>query len=362
MIRALSLGVFCMLPAAAFCQSLPDAVDRVSASVIAITVELDPSKQQAAPNTDKPKVKIIGAAVVLTPEGHIITAAHLLNAAEKITVEFSDGRKAVAQLMGKDPLTAVAVLKVDAPGTAFAVRFGNSDRVRRGQTVFSISEPFGLRGTVSTGIVAAITRGAAGPYQVLQSNEPVRPGSAGAPLFNLDGEVVGMASANYTQAGKPTGIGFAVASNAVKDIAGQLQRSGVVERGYLGLRMRKPNEQETKDLGFSPGEGVIVVQVLNGGPAASSEIVPGDAIASMNGRPIGNLSAFVNSVFDTPPEPWSSRGQTWIPAEEGWNNACAAARSAGWKHILPVKGSFERRRLLQVRAECGHNRVRPVRK
>jgi serine protease Do len=286
---------------------LPDTVDRVSASVVSVAVETTAptisasDAQSPRPDTTSPRI-VRGSGMVLTTEGHIITAAPVVNAANKVTVVFRDGSQTVAQIAGKDALTGVAVLKVNPPSPLIPVHFANSDRVRAGQPVFSVGNPFGLRGTVSSGIISAVARDATAPYQVLQTDVPIHPGSPGAPLFNFNGEVVGMASTIFTQAGRPTGIGFAVPSNVLKDVADRLQRVGVFERGFLGLQLRKPSEQEATSLGLQHGEGVIIVHVVEGGPTANSGLIAGDAIATLNGRPIGDLAAFVRSVFDLPPK------------------------------------------------------------
>jgi serine protease Do len=300
-LRGLTFAAMWFVPTVALCEALPDVVDRVSASVVTVAVE--GATDSAITNRNGQKANIVyGSGMVLTPDGFIITAAHVVNNAGKITVVFGDGHEDAAQLVGKDPLTAVAVLKVNPSKPPTPVRFANSDQVRRGQSIFSISSPYGLRGTVSSEIVAAVTRGAAGPYQMLQTDGPVRPGSGGSPVFNLNGEVVGMASANYMQAGKPTGIGFAITSNVVKDIAARLQRAGTIERGYVGLRLRKPKDREASALGLPHGQGLVVDQVLDGGPSVNAGINPGDAIATLDGRPIGDLSDFVRSIFDLAPK------------------------------------------------------------
>ena len=203
--------------------------------------------------------------MVLTADGHVITAAHILDKARKITVIFRDGSQSTAQIAGKDALTAVALLKVAPTLSLTPVRFANSDQVRAGQSVFSVSDPYGLRDTISSGIISAVGRDAEMvPYPALQTDITIYPESPGAPLFNLKGEVVGMASNVYATGGRSTQIGFAVPSNTVKDIAEKLQRLGIVTRGFLGLRIRKPTEQEASSFGFKAGTGLIIVSVVEG--------------------------------------------------------------------------------------------------
>lgn len=241
--------------------------------------------------------------MVLTADGHVVTAAHILDKARKITVIFRDGSQSTAQIAGKDALTAVALLKVAPTLSLTPVRFANSDQVRAGQSVFSVSDPYGLRDTISSGIISAVGRDAEMvPYPALHTDITIYPGVPGAPLFNLKGEVVGMASNVYATRGRSTHIGFAVPSNIVKDIAEELQRIGVITRGFLGVRIRKAAEQEANSLGFKVGAALIVVGIVEGGPAAASGLVGGDAIATLNGRSVGSPGAFVRTIFGIAPD------------------------------------------------------------
>ena len=287
-------------------SELPNVVDRVSASVVSIAVETTESVTPAVGQNQKPeasKAKIVrGSGMVLTADGHVITAAHILDKARKITVIFRDGSQSTAQIAGKDALTAVALLKVAPTLSLTPVRFANSDQVRAGQSVFSVSDPYGLRDTISSGIISAVGRDAEMvPYPALQTDITIYPGVPGAPLFNLKGEVVGMASNVYATGGRSTQIGFAVPSNTVKDIAEKLQRLGIVTRGFLGLRIRKPTEQEASSFGFKAGTGLIIVSVVEGGPTASSALASGEAIATLNDRPIASPGAFVRTIFGFAP-------------------------------------------------------------
>ena len=288
-------------------SELPDVVDRVSASAVSISIETDKSAASVATGQNqKPesaKVKIIrGSGMVLTADGHVITAAHILDKARKITVVFRDGSQSTAQIVGKDALTGVALLKVTPTSSVTPARFANSDQVKAGQPVFSVGDPYGLRGTISSGIISAVGRDANSvAYPLLQTDITIYPGIPGAPLFNLKGEVVGMASNAYAQGGRATAIGLAVPSNTVKDIAEKLQRIGVVTRGFLGLRIRKPTEQEASSFGFKAGTGLIIVNVVEGGPTASSGLASGDAIATLNDRPIASPGTFVRTIFGFAP-------------------------------------------------------------
>ena len=241
--------------------------------------------------------------MVLTPEGHIITALHVVENAKKITVVLSDTTRLQAQVVGRDARTAIALLKVKQPAALTPVRFADSDQLRRGQPVFSIGNPFGLQGSVSSGIISALGRNiGTAPYLALQTDAVVHPGSAGAPLFDAKGEVVGMASSFYSAAGAPTEIGFAMPSNFVKEAAEALEKFGVVDRGWLGTRIRLPTEQEVHSLGLERGAGLIVVNLIGGSPAVDTDLAPGDAILSLNGRPVHDPAAFARAILSQAPD------------------------------------------------------------
>ena len=303
-------ATLCRMSTAALGQDpseLPNVADRVSASVVSVSVETTESITPAAEQNQKPepaKAKLVrGSGMVLTADGHVITAAHIVDKARKITVVFHDGSQSTAQIVGKDALTGVALLKVTPASAVTPVRFANSDQVRAGQAVFSVGGPDGLRDTISSGIISAVGRDAdAVPYPALQTDIIIYPGVPGAPLFNLKGEVVGMASNVYATGRRSTQIGFAVPSNLVKDIAEKLQRIGVVTRGFLGVRIRKATEQEANSLGFKVGTALIVVSIVEGGAAAASGLVGGEAIATLNGRSVGSPGAFVRTVFGIAPD------------------------------------------------------------
>jgi serine protease Do len=287
--------------------ALPDLVDRVSPSVVSIFVEMTEPATANAPNADKnptpakPKMNQ-GAGWVLTPEGHIVTVLHVVDKAQKITIVLADGTRHEAQVVGRDARTAIALLKVTPAAPLTPVRFADSDQLRRGQYVFSIGNPFGLQGSVSSGIISALGRNmGAAPYLALQTDAVVYPGSAGAPLFNSKGDVVGMASSIYSVAGKPTEIGFAIPSNVLKEIAEKLHKFGVVNRGWLGIQIRRPTEQESHALGLERGSGLIVVKLIEGGSAQNTGLAAGDAIVSLNGRAVHDPAAFARAVLGEPP-------------------------------------------------------------
>jgi len=208
----------------------------------------------------------------------------------------------MAQVAGTDPETGVALLKVSGASGLVPVHFGDAYPLRRSDPIFSIGTPFGLRGSVSTGVVSAIIRaGGPVPHLLLQPSFPVQPGDGGAPLFNLKGEVVGMITGNYARSGRATGIGFAVTSNLVREVGEKLQKSGTVDRGWLGVQVRKPTTQEEAMLGLLHDGGAFVVKLLEDGPASKSGLSAGDVIPPLNGEPVRDVASFVSSVANLSP-------------------------------------------------------------
>lgn len=282
---------------------LRDVIDHVSPSVVAIVVELsDPAEPSKGQNQGSQVKTRDGTGMVLSSEGHIITAIHVIEKASKITIVFANNNRTPAQVAGSDPETGVALLKVSGASGLVPVHFGNAYPLRRSDPIFFISTPFGLRGSVSTGVVSAI-RSAGGPvpHLLLQPSFPVQPGDGGAPLFNLKGEVVGMITGNYARSGRATGIGFAVTSNLVREVGEKLQKSGTVDRGWLGVQLRKPTTQEETMLGLPHNGGAVVVKLLEDGPASKSGLSSGDVIATINGEPVRDVASFASSITNLSP-------------------------------------------------------------
>jgi serine protease Do len=294
---------------------LPDVVDRIAVSVVSIRVEQDPAlaeppvanppaaaaaKDQKAEGT-RPAITQ-GTGMVLSSDGYIVTAEPVLAKARTITVTFANGAQLAAQLAALDTRTSVALLKVATPTALAPVTFADSDRLRRGQQVFAVGNPFGLSGTLSLGVVAATARDVGfGAYDLIQSDVAATPGSAGGPIFNLKGEVVGMATLMRSSSGAASGIGFALPSNLVKNVAEKLRRTGVVERGWLGVQIRDLTEEEAKSHGISRAAGVTLTSVVSGGPAATSGLAAGDAIIAVDGRPVQGMRSFARTVSEYAP-------------------------------------------------------------
>ena len=233
-----------------------------------------------------------GTGMVFSSEGHIVTAIHVVEKANKITVVFPNNSRTMAQVVGADPVTGIAMLKVSGVSNLTPVHFGDAHPLRRSDSIFSIGTPFGLRGSVVTGVISALRRtGGPFPHDLLQPSFPVLSGDDGAPLFNLKGEVVGMITGNYARSGRATGIGLAVISNIVREVAEKLQKSGTVERGWLGVQLRKPTTEEEATLGLPHDGGAFVVKLLEDGPASKSGLSAGDVITTLNGEPVRDVAS-----------------------------------------------------------------------
>lgn len=224
-----------------------------------------------------------GSGVVVDREGHIVTNNHVIGDATEIEVRFSDKTKLMAHVVGKDPDTDLAVLKVTAERSLPYAPFGDSTSVKVGQWVLAVGNPFGLDRTVTLGVVSGIGReniNLSRYENFIQTDASINPGNSGGPLFNLRGEVIGINTAiiNFAQ-----GIGFAIPSNMAKQVIEQLLARGKVVRGWLGVGIQPLTTELAKKFGVSEGEGVLVNEVFEKDPAALAGIKPGDVIVRING-------------------------------------------------------------------------------
>src|SRR5262244_3736140 len=227
-----------------------------------------------------------GAGVIITPDGHIITNNHVVGDSTEIEVRLSDKTKLIAQVVGKDPDTDLAVLKVTSSHPLPSARFGDSTTVRVGQWVLAVGNPFGLERTVTLGVVSGIGRenvNLSRYENFIQTDASINPGNSGGPLFNLHGEVIGINTAiiNFAQ-----GIGFAIPSNMAKQVIQQLLAKGRVVRGWLGVGIQPLTPELARKFGVREGEGVLVNEVFEKDPAASAGIKPGDIITKIDGNPV----------------------------------------------------------------------------
>jgi serine protease Do len=237
-----------------------------------------------------------GSGFIVNPKGLVLTNNHVVEDAVNITVRLDDGRSFPAEVVGRDPLTDVALLKIKSKVDGLpAVALGDSDAVKVGDWVLAIGNPFGLASSVSLGILSAKARDIqSGPYDdFLQTDAAINPGNSGGPLFNMKGEVIGI---NTAIVGGGTGIGFAVPSNLVQALLPQLEKEGAVTRGYLGIGIQDLTADIGKALKLPVTEGAIVNEVSSGGPAAKAGLKLDDVIVSIDGKQIGSANALTRTV------------------------------------------------------------------
>jgi serine protease Do len=242
-----------------------------------------------------------GSGVIVDPSGYILTNNHVIENAQDITVRLSDSRKFTATLVGRDPKTDVAVLKVDAPAPLPTAEIGDSDRLRVGQWVIAIGNPFGLDRTVTAGIVSATARnrvGVATYENFIQTDASINPGNSGGPLVSLDGRVIGINTA-IVAAGQ--GIGFSIPINEAKAVMSQLIARGRVVRGWLGIVIQDITDELSSSFGVREREGVLVSDVMRGGPAESSGLRAGDVIVELGGTKIHEVPDLQRRVANVSP-------------------------------------------------------------
>lgn len=242
-----------------------------------------------------------GSGFIISPDGYIVTNAHVAGGADDIIVSLDDGTELKAELKGVDEKTDLALLKVETDEPLPYVTFGDSSQVRVGDVVVAVGNPFGLGGTVTSGIVSATGREiGSGPYDdFLQIDAPINRGNSGGPTFNLKGEVVGVNTAIFSPSGGSVGIGFAISSNLAKEVVADLMDDGRVERGWLGVQIQGLDEDLAASLGLDRPRGALVSSVQPGSPAEKAGIRRGDVVLSFDGQPIekvGQLSRAVAAV------------------------------------------------------------------
>ncbi|WP_346894339.1 DegQ family serine endoprotease [uncultured Roseibium sp.] len=253
---------------------------------------------------DRPrKVQSLGSGFVIDgKEGIIVTNNHVIEGADEITANFNDGTKLKAELIGTDEKTDLAVLKVNPEKPLTDVSLGDSDKIRVGDWVMAIGNPFGLGGTVTVGIVSARNRDInSGPYDnFIQTDASINRGNSGGPLFNMDGEVVGINTAIISPSGGSIGIGFAIPAKTAKRVIAQLREFGETRRGWLGVRIQEVTDEIAESLNMDEAVGALVAGVTEGGPAKKAEIEPGDVILEFDGNPVEHMRELPRMVAETP--------------------------------------------------------------
>jgi len=248
------------------------------------------------------KQRSLGSGVVVSGDGYILTNNHVVADADEILVTLSDKKKYEAQIIGRDPKTDLALIKIKTENTILAARLGDSDKLRVGDWVVAIGNPFGLGSTVTAGIVSAKGRViGAGPYDnFIQTDASINPGNSGGPLFNLDGEVIGINTAIVAPSGGNVGIGFAIPINMAKSVMPQLKERGKVIRGWLGVSIQEVTQEMKEKFGLKTEEGALVGEVTKGSPADKGGLKRGDVIINFDGKKVKAMKSLPAMVADTP--------------------------------------------------------------
>ena len=326
LLAAAPLGT--MLPSAALAKPAPDSfadlANRLLPMVvnIATTQTLKAAGPQAAlpnlppgsplqdlfkdfldQNKNAPRhVTSLGSGFVIDPSGLIVTNNHVIEDADQITVTLNDGTSLPAKLIGRDEKTDLALLRVKPKAPLPFAKFGDSDHARVGDWVIAIGNPFGLGSTVTAGIISARNRDInAGPYDdFIQTDAPINRGNSGGPLFDMDGNVVGINSAIFSPSGGSVGIGFSIPSNLAREVVDQLRKFGETRRGWIGVRIQAVTPDIAEGLGLPTTSGALVAEVTPNGPAAKAGLKNGDLITGFNGKPVPDSRTLPRVVADSP--------------------------------------------------------------
>lgn len=308
-------------PIATSPNSFADVVDRVAPAVVTIHSSRrvraarqhpffdDPRFREffGLPRTQEreaPRVQGLGSGVIVSAEGYILTNHHVIDGAEEITVGLTDNRSFTAKLVGSDPPSDLAVLKIDEPNLP-VLAMGDSDRARVGDVVLAIGNPLGLEQTVTAGIISAKGRSTGlsdGSFEdFLQTDAPINQGNSGGALVSATGELIGINSQILSPTGGNIGIGFAIPVNMAKNVMDQIVRSGTVRRGSLGVTIQALTPETVSRLGLQIARGALVSSVVGGGPAERAGVRSGDVITAFNGAGVADPNALRNAVARTPP-------------------------------------------------------------
>lgn len=274
-----------------------DVADKVSPAVVQIEVSIAKPEASATRWIKEDAVsRGMGSGVIFTADGAILTNNHVIEEARGITVRFKDGRAFAARIVGRDPATDLAVLRVDAKNLPVAA-FADSDGARVGEWVVAIGSPFGLGHTVTTGVLSAKGRAGVGMNAIedyLQTDASINPGNSGGPLVNLDGQVLGINTMIVT---KGQGIGLAVPSNIARRVATQILKSGHVTRAWIGIGLQDLTPQLAAEFPNAPSSGALVNMVMTDGPAARAHLEPGDVIAKIGSRNVTDAQDIIRETF-----------------------------------------------------------------
>jgi Do/DeqQ family serine protease len=245
----------------------------------------------------------LGSGVIVSPEGYLLTNHHVIEGASEIEVQLTDGRSTTAKVVGSDPETDIAVLKIDLPGALPVMRLGDVRALRVGDAVLAIGNPFNVGQTVTAGIVSALDRtGAGSQFQnFIQTDAAINPGNSGGALVDAAGALVGINTAIFSRSGGSMGIGFAVPVDTARSVMEQLIAGGEVRRGWIGVEPRELTPELAESLALELRSGVLIAGVLQNGPAAKAGLQPGDVVVKVAERPVRAASDLFAAVASLEP-------------------------------------------------------------
>jgi serine protease Do len=244
------------------------------------------------------KERSLGSGVIVSPDGYIITNNHVVEKADEIKVTLFDKRVLKGRIVGADPKTDIAIIRIDA-GNLPVLLWGNSDKLQVGEFVLAIGSPYGLSNTVTMGIISAVGRanvGIADYEDFIQTDAAINPGNSGGPLVNITGELIGINTAIFSRTGGYQGIGFAVPSNMVRLVMDQLIQKGKVTRGWIGVTIQELTPELAQQFGLKQSKGALVSDIVKDSPAARAGILRGDVIVEFNGKEVKDVSSLRNLV------------------------------------------------------------------
>jgi serine protease DegQ len=295
-------------PSSGAVNSYAAAARRATPAVVSITARKAP--QRSAQSNDpwfrfffgdgpqqQPQMGL-GSGVVVTPDGYLLTNNHVVEGADDIEVQLTDGRTATARLVGTDPETDVAVLKVELDRVP-AISFGNTDNLQVGDVVLAIGNPFGVGQTVTSGIVSALGRDQLGINtfeNFIQTDAAINPGNSGGALVDAGGNLVGINTAIYSRSGGSMGIGFAIPVNTARQVMEGLIRDGQVTRGWIGVEPRELTAEIAQTLNLPVKQGVLITGVLQNGPASTGGMRPGDVVVKVGDKPVATTPQLLSAV------------------------------------------------------------------
>ncbi|HEX7635512.1 MAG TPA: Do family serine endopeptidase [Noviherbaspirillum sp.] len=245
----------------------------------------------------------LGSGVVISPQGYVLTNNHVIETADEIEVALADGRKSNAKVVGADPETDLAVIKIDLPNLP-AITLGHADQAKVGDVVLAIGNPFGVGQTVTMGIVSALGRNHLGINtfeNFIQTDAAINPGNSGGALVDANGNLLGINTAIYSRSGGSLGIGFAIPVTTVKTVMESIIATGQVTRGWIGVEPQDITPELAESFGLAKKSGAIIAGVLKGGPADKAGIRPGDILVAVNGKPVTDTADMLNLIADLPP-------------------------------------------------------------